>query len=91
VRREEKSGHPRSSQITGIRHEKVQVQCRNSLSVVRERQVMGEIGPDTARAKVIELAVDEGTSLGPSLRGTEHLLLGLIRKVKVLPPAFWKP
>src|SRR6478609_9508823 len=45
-----------------------------------DRIVLGEIGLTPRAKKVIELAVDEARRLNHHYIGTEHLLLGLVRK-----------
>src|SRR6266550_3858696 len=45
-----------------------------------DRIVLGEIGLTPRAKKVIELAVDEAHRLNHHYIGTEHLLLGLVRK-----------
>ncbi len=45
-----------------------------------DRIVLGEIGLTPRAKKVINLAIDEASSLGHSTIGTEHILLGIIRE-----------
>ena len=52
-----------------------------------DRPVVGEVGLTPRAKRVIELAIDEARRLGHSYIDTEHLLLGLVGKVRGSPLA----